>query len=206
MDGDRKVPGDGRSVHTVENAHVALDGGARTREQTVVARPADLAAPGVVRAGGKPAAPPFPGSVRGLDGGVAASRSGRPEVIDLYRRFAVLRERLVDYPVEQARSSVAADRPLMRPLFLDWPRDTMIWQYPMQYLLGDDLLVAPVVEPGADRWDVYLPDGEWVDAWAGSSLPGGQVVTVSAPLDRIPVFVRAAVAERHLPRFQALPA
>ncbi len=103
-------------------------------------------------------------------------------------------------------SSVAADRPLMRPLFFDWPRDTMIWQYPMQYLLGDDLLVAPVVEPGADRWDVYLPDGEWVDAWASSSLPGGQVVTVSAPLDRIPVFVRAAVAERHLPRFQALPA
>ncbi|HEX5997428.1 MAG TPA: TIM-barrel domain-containing protein [Jiangellales bacterium] len=133
-----------------------------------------------------------------------ADRTGRPEVVGIYRRFTTLRDRLVDYLVDQARSSVATARPLMRPLFFHSPRDTMIWRYPLQYLLGDDLLVAPVVEPGAEQWEVYLPEGEWVDAWTGEGFGGARVVTVPAPLDRIPVFVWAEAAERHRPRFQGL--
>lgn len=134
-----------------------------------------------------------------------AERTGRPEVLDVYRRFAVLRDRLVDYLIEQARVSVDNGRPLMRPLFFEWPHDSAVWQYPSQYLLGDDLLVAPVIEPGVERWAVYLPEGEWVDVWTGDRYDGEQVVELPAPIERIPVLARAAVAERHLPRFAGLP-
>ncbi|WP_207205421.1 TIM-barrel domain-containing protein [Microbacterium protaetiae] len=54
----------------------------------------------------------------------------------------------------------------------------------------DDILVAPVLEEGATAREVYLPEGEWADAWTGESVVGGQAVTVAAPLERIPVFVR----------------
>jgi alpha-glucosidase (family GH31 glycosyl hydrolase) len=114
-------------------------------------------------------------------------------------------ERLVDYLAEQAHGAVEACRPLMRSLFFEWPRDPTVWRYPFQYLLGDDLLVAPVMRPGVDQWEVYLPKGEWVDVWTGDRYDGEQVVELPAPLERVPVLARAAVAERHLPRFAGLP-
>jgi alpha-glucosidase len=58
------------------------------------------------------------------------------------------------------------------------------------YMLGDNLLVASVVEEGARRRSVYLPAGRiWCDFWTGEWYPGGQTVTVAAPLERIPLFV-----------------
>lgn len=134
-----------------------------------------------------------------------ADRTGDPEVLTTYRRFAVLRDRLVGYLAEEARKAVAASKPLMRPLFFEWPDDDRIWQHPTQYLLGDDLLVAPVVEPGTEEWTVYLPDGEWVDLWSGEHHPGPRLITVDAPLQQIPVFVRQAAAARHLVSFAGLP-
>jgi alpha-glucosidase (family GH31 glycosyl hydrolase) len=80
----------------------------------------------------------------------------------------------------------------MRALFFEWPDDHAIWDFPYQYMLGDDLLVAPVVTPGVESWDVYLPAGQWVDAWRGSQFDGPARVCVPAPLDEIPVFVRAS--------------
>ncbi|GAA1968112.1 hypothetical protein GCM10009838_28190 [Catenulispora subtropica] len=58
-------------------------------------------------------------------------------------------------------------------------------------MLGGDLLVAPVLEADARVWDVYLPVGaSWTDAWTGQTYEGGQAVTVDAPLERIPLFLR----------------
>ena len=62
---------------------------------------------------------------------------------------------------------------------------------PLQCLLGDELLVSPVIEAGATEWSMYLPDGDWVDAWTGAPVPGGQVVRRAVPIDEIPVYVRA---------------
>jgi len=134
-----------------------------------------------------------------------ADRTRSPEVLTTYRRFAVLRDRLVGYLAEEARKAVAASKPLMRPLFFEWPDDEHIWQHPMQYMLGDDLLVAPVVEPGAAQWAVYLPAGEWVDVWSGERHVGRRLVTVDAPLQQIPVFAREAAAPRHVVSFAGLP-
>ena len=58
------------------------------------------------------------------------------------------------------------------------------------YFFGRDLFVSPVVREGVTKWDVRLPHGSWRDLWTGTAYSGGQTVTVDAPLDRIPVFVR----------------
>ncbi|MFC6355365.1 hypothetical protein [Luethyella okanaganae] len=114
----------------------------------------------------------------------------------MFRSYARLRERLVPYLVEQVRRAVQSGAPLMRALYFDHPHDDAVWEHPLQWLLGDDLLVAPVLEPGRSRWPVYLPAGSWVDVWTGESFDGGAVVDAAAPLERIPVFARSVAWER----------
>lgn len=125
-----------------------------------------------------------------------AERQDAPEVLEVYRRFTELRDRLVDYLDEQYHAGRDTGRPLMRPLALHWPRDQRIWDFPYQYLLGDHLLIAPVTEPGVEQVDVYLPEGTWVDVWDGTPHDGGRVITVDAPIDRIPVFASEDGAAR----------
>jgi alpha-glucosidase (family GH31 glycosyl hydrolase) len=120
-----------------------------------------------------------------------AERTGDPRVIPIYRRFAELRERLVPYLSEQARRSLEQSKPLMRALFFDFPDDPWIWEFQLQYLLGDDLLVAPVTDPGAGRWTVYLPPGDWIDAWTDEPVAGPSIIERDVPLDVVPVYVRS---------------
>ena len=116
-------------------------------------------------------------------------------MLPTFRRFARVRERLVPYLANQARFAVARGLPLMRALCFEWPDDPHIWDVPYEYLLGDALLVAPVVEPGIETAEVYLPTGRWVDLWTGEAVAGGRSVTRAAPLDVIPVFRRADAEE-----------
>lgn len=111
-------------------------------------------------------------------------------VIPKFRHWVQLRERLVPYLTDQAASAIAKGEPLMRPLFFDFPDDETIWQHPLQWMLGAELLVAPVTEEGRAEWDVYLPAGRWVDAWTGENVDGGQIVNRRTPIDEIPVYVR----------------
>jgi alpha-glucosidase (family GH31 glycosyl hydrolase) len=135
-----------------------------------------------------------------------AEQSGDARVLPLFRRFARLRERLLPYLAEQAARSAATGKPLLRALFFAADRDERIWDFPEQYLLGDDLLVAPVTREGVERLEVYLPAGEWVDAWSGDRLSGPAVVERDAPLDRIPVFIVATRAGELAPLFAGLDA
>ena len=130
-----------------------------------------------------------------------AERTGDPRALAVYRRFAHLRERLAPYLVEQGRRSTETSRPLMRALCFDWPDDPAVWNFPLQYLLGDDLLVAPVTEPGATTLEVHLPAGRWIDAWTGADFTGPRLVRCDVPLGAIPVFVRAAAAASLVPLF-----
>lgn len=79
----------------------------------------------------------------------------------------------------------------MRPVALVSPQDPRAHRDEFTYLLGEDLLVAPVVDPGARERRLFVPAGEWVDWWDGRRYRGPAVVTVPAPLDRIPLLVRA---------------
>ncbi|MFI7702389.1 TIM-barrel domain-containing protein [Nonomuraea sp. NPDC049480] len=133
-----------------------------------------------------------------------AGRTGDERVIPVFRRLVEVRERLVPYLAEQARMAVDGGAPLMRGLFFDHPRDPDVWRFPLQYKLGDALLVAPVTEPGISEVSVYLPEGEWVDVWTGRALApgsGGREVRLPAPLDRPPVVCAAEHWSRLSPVF-----
>merc|ERR1712210_168520 len=81
--------------------------------------------------------------------------------------------------------------PVMRPLFLQYETDKEAFEQDYQYMFGDDLLVAPVLEPGLTAWTVYLPGPEtWVHLWGEDELTGPISVGVEAPLGKPPVFYR----------------
>jgi len=101
-----------------------------------------------------------------------------------------LRERLRPYIHQQMQVASRQGIPPMRPLFVDFPHDPGAWQVEDQFLFGPDLLIAPVLEPGTDVRDVYLPVGRaWIEAGTGDRHDGGSAIRVSLSPDRIPVFV-----------------
>src|SRR6266850_916440 len=107
------------------------------------------------------------------------------------RRYAELRYRLLPYTYTLAWQARTLGLPLMRPLVLNYPDDPRVWQLGSEFLWGDDLLVAPVTREGATAWPVYLPAGGWYDFWTGARHEGPGGVSVEAPLDRLPLLVRA---------------
>ena len=114
-----------------------------------------------------------------------------PEAYEAITAMLRLRERLRPYLHAHLRDGEASGIPLMRPLLLAFPDDEAAWKVEDQYLFGPDILVAPVTELGARQRRVYLPAGaEWTHTGTGRRYPGGSHVTVDAPLDAIPLFVR----------------
>jgi alpha-D-xyloside xylohydrolase len=111
-----------------------------------------------------------------------------------YERIAAAlrqRERLRPYIHEQMRAAARTGLPPMRPLFVDFPDDVGAWRVEDQFLLGPDILIAPVLEPDATVRDVYLPAGRrWTQAATGDQHAGGSAVRVPVSPDRIPVFTR----------------
>ena len=114
-----------------------------------------------------------------------------PEVEAICRRYAELRYRLLPYTYTLAWQAHTLGLPLMRALVLNYPDDPRVWSLGHEFLWGDDLLVAPVTREGATAWPVYLPAGGWYDFWTGARHDGPRGITVDAPLDRLPIFVRA---------------
>lgn len=126
-----------------------------------------------------------------------AERHQDRRALDVYRRYAKLRMCLLDYLYAEAQAMSAQGLPLMRYPGLEYPAQReWLEADPHTYLLGRDLLVCPVVEKGALAREVRLPPGQWVDFWSGARFDGLQVVTVPAPLERIPVFIQAASERR----------
>jgi hypothetical protein len=80
--------------------------------------------------------------------------------------------------------------PLCRPLYLNYPEDEEAYQALTQYMLGDFVLVAPVVESGGNR-SVYLPAGNWWERETGMPYSGSQHLNLFVPIDRVPVFVKS---------------
>jgi alpha-glucosidase (family GH31 glycosyl hydrolase) len=112
------------------------------------------------------------------------------EIEAICRRYLELRYQLMPYTYTLAWQAHREGLPLMRPLVLNYPDDPRVWDLGTQYLWGDDLLVAPVSRAGATHWPVYLPAGTWHDFWTHETHEGPGSITVVAPLDRLPLFVR----------------
>ncbi|MDR3493257.1 MAG: glycoside hydrolase family 31 protein [Ancalomicrobiaceae bacterium] len=115
------------------------------------------------------------------------------DVIAQVRDAIALRHRLLPYLYTQMWLAARDDVPPVRPLFWDFGGDAAARDVEDQFMLGPDLLVAPVLLEGATSRDVYLPahPGGWYGFGDGSHYDGGQRVSVAAPLGRLPLFVRA---------------
>jgi len=107
-------------------------------------------------------------------------------------RYLKLRYTLLPYIYSLGKQTYATGAPFMRALFMDFPDDPRVAGIGDEYMFGPALLVAPVTEQGAESRTVYLPAGaDWYNFWTNEKLHGGQPVRVAAPIDVIPVFVRA---------------
>ena len=112
------------------------------------------------------------------------------ETLDIWRRYAALRERAVPYLQRLFRTAARTGIPPARPLWLAYPGDREAAVQDQEWMLGPDGLVAPVVTDGARTRRVYLPRGCWREANGGRRRRGGRAVTVEAPLAVLPYFVR----------------
>jgi alpha-D-xyloside xylohydrolase len=114
------------------------------------------------------------------------------KVEDNMRKMLNLRYRLLPYIYSEAWQVTKNGSTLMRPLVMDFNGDTAAVNRQFQYMFGKSILVAPVTEPSKTEWNVYLPKAAgWFDFWSGKYFAGGQTVKTAAPLDRIPLFVKA---------------
>ena len=126
-----------------------------------------------------------------------------PAVTDIVREAIRLRYRLLPYFYTLLWQASVDDEPMLRPTFLDHEHDAHAWQETDDFLIGRDLLVASVVEPGQRQRRVWLPDNGtgWSCFWSGQWYGGGQWITLDAPLERLPLLARAGAG---LPMSQRL--
>lgn len=107
-------------------------------------------------------------------------------------KYLKLRYQLLPYTYSVAYQSYQTGAPYMRALFMDFPNDPKAIDIPDEYMYGPAFLVAPVSEQGATHRTVYLPAGcDWYNYWTNERLHGGQTIVVDAPIDTLPLFVKA---------------
>ncbi len=114
-----------------------------------------------------------------------------PEMLEIFTKYLFIRERLRPYTKKLMTAAHEKGSPVMRTLFYEFPEDKTAWEIEDEYLYGSDVLVAPVMYENMREREVYLPKGaDWVNIWTKEVVSGGRYVTVDAPIDQIPVFVR----------------
>jgi alpha-glucosidase len=111
--------------------------------------------------------------------------------LGMNRSAIELRYRLLPYLYTATWQCVQSGHPIARPVLWAYPEDPHTYSLDDEFLCGDSLLVAPICEAGATSRQVYLPAGGWFDFWTDERHAGPTTVEVPAPLERIPVFVRA---------------
>ncbi len=108
----------------------------------------------------------------------------------IMRKYYDIRISLHDYIRDLYKESTENGSPLIRTMFYEFPDDEKCWELSDQYMFGSDYLVAPIFELGMRERTVYLPEGQWQLTSTGAIYKGKETVTVSAPIDYMPVFKR----------------
>ncbi|HOC31522.1 MAG TPA: glycoside hydrolase family 31 protein [Armatimonadota bacterium] len=139
----------------------------------------------------------------------AAPQSGHPDINavptqepwsygdeweEINRASLELRYKLLPYLYTVFEEITRTGMPVMRPLFLQYPDDPKTACIEDEFLIGSDLLCAPILDEGRYSRELYLPKGLWYDYWSGECLEGGRKITASAPIDVLPLFARAGSA------------
>jgi alpha-glucosidase len=115
---------------------------------------------------------------------------GEP-TLGIIRDFLRLRYRLMPYFYTLAWEANQKGYPLVRPLFWADSSDCDLWSIDDAFLLGDAILVCPILEEGATSRSLTLPKGHWYDFWDDTLLEGAKQIDLEAPLERIPLLIRA---------------
>jgi alpha-glucosidase (family GH31 glycosyl hydrolase) len=120
----------------------------------------------------------------------AGSRTYDAETVQLYRDAIDLHARLAPYILDQVDRATDSGEPIMKPIFFDFPADDASYAIDDEWLLGDSLLVAPVLTEGDSR-DVHLPPGQWFDVARQRVVRGpADLDAYAADLGTVPLFVR----------------
>ncbi len=106
------------------------------------------------------------------------------------RESISLRYQLLRYLYSLAKIASTVGLPIMRPLILEFQDDPATFELDTQFMIGPFMMIAPVLEEGANSREVYFPRGIWYDFWADATVKGPQSLKVNAPLDRIPIYMR----------------
>jgi alpha-glucosidase len=126
-----------------------------------------------------------------------------PVIEDLVRDAIALRYRLMPYLYAAFLLAAETGAPVQRPLVFDHQYDPIVRDIDDEYLLGPDLLIAPVIEAAATARQVYLPAGTWYDWHTGERVDGGRFVIAPTPMDRIPMYARGGAV---IPMWPEAPA
>jgi alpha-D-xyloside xylohydrolase len=114
-----------------------------------------------------------------------------PDAQSILVNFDRLRYRMLPYIYSLAWKTTSESYTPMRPLVMDFRGDPRAENTGDQFMFGPAFLVNPVTEPAATTRQLYLPDSKWYDFWTGSSVGGGRMINAIAPLERLPLYVRA---------------
>ena len=110
---------------------------------------------------------------------------------DIIRKYLKLRYRLLPFLYTTLEEAHRTGVPLFRPLLLNYQSDANTLNINDEFMIGDDLLAAPILHANQTNRMVYLPEGQWFDYWTGKQYAGGTMIRVDAPLETTPLFVRA---------------
>lgn len=113
------------------------------------------------------------------------------ETLDIYRKYLNLRYELLPYFYDLCKQEEETGLPIMRPLVLHYEKDENVQNLNNQFMIGESILVSPVVEQGMCKKMVYLPEGEWYDYWTKEKIAGGRFIIRNAELDTCPIYVKA---------------
>jgi alpha-glucosidase (family GH31 glycosyl hydrolase) len=109
--------------------------------------------------------------------------------IALMKKYFTLHTQLLPYLYTYTWQAHRDATPVLRPLYLEYPQLEEAYHHSHEYFLGDEMLVAPVLDPSGDQ-SVYLPPGEWMNFFSGKRFAGGSTFTAHYAADETPVFVR----------------
>ena len=115
------------------------------------------------------------------------------EAVAVTRKFAKLKAELLPYLLECSQDAHDAGLPMMRAMLVEFPDDRTCWNLDQQYMLGPDLLVAPVFNAGGDV-EFYLPHGEWTSYWDGTVVQGGRWIREQHGFLSLPLYLRPGAA------------
>ncbi|WP_099224565.1 TIM-barrel domain-containing protein [Listeria costaricensis] len=121
----------------------------------------------------------------------AVARTGDESIMPTFQKYFYSRMNLLPYIYTSAKETADNGKSMMRPMAMDYPDDVDTKGLDEQYMFGDNLLVAPVMESGQTTKEIYLPEGEWIDLWNGGIHTGGETINYYADVDTLPVFVKA---------------